>query len=228
MTITRESTDSTTAFPIRALTATALVVATAVGPTLVPPASATASSTASSDLRHARPNHRIVHHDARHDVLHFDFESDTARPAPRDRATDITTTVVDHRDGQLVVKAGARRLSRAGYRWMVAEILTSDRKRFTLAVDYSSAPIGPRVSLERFATAREVRCPGASWSINRTARRIAASIPTSCLGTPAWVRVGVGLTAAPHNLETAWADDSRVRGRIGDRHLELGPRQHRA
>jgi hypothetical protein len=228
MTTTRESSDSSTRFLFTALASSSLLVATALGPALVSMASATTPSTTQSNHSHARADHRIVHHDARHDVVRFDFRSDTSRPAPGDRATDITTTIVDHQTARLVVQARARHLSRSGYRLMVAEILASDGSRFTLVVDYSTTPIDSRVSIERFASGRDVKCAGASWSISGPAHRVGASIPTSCLGDPGWVRVGVALTAAPHNLGTSWADDSRARGRVGDRHLELGPRQHQA
>lgn len=228
MTTTRESSDSSPRFLSAALAGAGLLLTTALGPALVPPASATTPSTMSTYLHHARPDHRVVHHDARHDVVDFDVASDTSRPAPRNRTTDITTTVVDHQAGRLVVQTRAERLSRSDYRLMIAEILASDGSRFTLVVDYSTTPIDARMRLERFASAREVRCPGASWSISRPAHRVAASIPNSCLGDPGWVRVGIALVAAPHNLKSSWADDSRARGRVGDRHLVLGPRQHRA
>lgn len=228
MTTTCESSDSSPRLRRTPLAGAWLLLAAAVSQALVSPASATTPSDMSSYQRHARADHRIVHHDARHDVVHFDVASGRSRPAPRNRATDITTTVVDHQVGRLVVVARARHLSRSGYRLMVAEILASDGSRFTLVVDYSTTPTNARVSLERFASSREVRCPGASWSINRPAHRVAASVPTSCLGNPRWVRVGIALIAAPHNLKTTWADDSRARGHIGDRHLRLGPRQHQA
>ena len=109
---------------------------------------------------------------------------------------------------------------------MIAEILASGGHRYDLQVDYSTTPIGPRLNLERFTSGKDVKCPGATWSIHRSANRITASIPTPCLGDPRWVRVGVGLVAAPHDLKTSRADDSRTRGRVGDQHLQLGPRQH--
>ena len=202
MTTTCESSDSSTRFLITALAGTSLLVATVLSPALVSPANAaTTVSTQSSNQVPARADHRIVHHDARHDVVHVDFKSETHRPAPHDRATDITRTVVDHQAARLVVRARARHLSRSSYRLMVAEILASNRSRFTLVVDYSTTPIDSRVSLERFASGREVNCSGASWSINWPAHRVVASVPTTCLRDPAWVRVGVGLTAAPHNLK---------------------------
>ena len=226
MTTTRES--SSTRFLITALASTSMLVATALSPALVSTASATTLSTTPSNHSPARADHRIVHHDARHDVVHYDFESDTSRPAPSYRADR------HHHDNRRPPDRQTRRTgasvapSRSGYRLMVAEILASDGRRFTLVVDYSTTPIDSRVSIERFASGREVKCSGASWSISGPAHRVGASIPTSCLGNPGWVRVGVALTAAPHNLKTSWADDSRTRGRIGDRHLKLGPRQHEA
>lgn len=170
-------------------------------------------------------SHRVVHDDARHDVLHFDVRSEASRPAPRDRATDITRTVVDHRSRRLDVQVQTSRLSRSDYRLMVGEILTSVGERFTLVVDYSTTPIDARVSLQRFSSGREVLCPGATWSVTRRTDRIAASVPRSCLGDPRWVRVGLALSSAPRDLRSSRADDSRADGRIGDRHLRLGPRQ---
>lgn len=208
------ATNSRTRLPAALL----LVVSGIVAPALVP-------STAGAN---AGVGHRLVHHDAQRDVLRFDVRSETSRPAPRDRATDITSTTVDHRSDRLVVQVEARRLIRSEYRLMVAEILTSGGSRFNLVVDYATTPIDARVRLERFASSREVRCPGASWSVRRRTDRVGASIPGSCLGDPSWVRVGLALTAAPRNLRSSWADDSRAPGRIGDRHLRLGPRQHRA
>jgi hypothetical protein len=223
MTIT---TRTTPGFLITAMTGAALLAATALAPVLATPANAAAPSSTRSE-HHARADHRVVHHDARRDVVRVDLASGTSRPAPRERDTDITRTVVDHRAHRLVVRAKPRHVSRSGYRFMVAEILAPDRRRFTLTVDYSTTPIDSRVSLERFASGRSVKCAQLSWSIRRQARLVVASVPTACLGDPRWVRVGVALTAATRNLKTAWADDSRARGRIGDRHLKLGPRQHK-
>jgi len=169
--------------------------------------------------------HWVVHEDARHDVLHFDVGSESSTPAPRERATDITRTVVDHRTDRLVVRARARHLVRTDHRLLVGEVMTSQGQRFTLVVDYSTQPIDSRVSLQRFSSGREVRCPGTSWSVSRRTDEVAASVPRSCLDQPRWVRVGLALSAAPRSLRSSWTDDSRTHGRVGDQHLRLGPRQ---
>ena len=172
--------------------------------------------------------HRVVHRDARADVFLFPEGSETGQPAPGDRATDVVKTVVDHRADQLVVQTRVRQLSRAGYRLMIAEILASDGKRYQLVVDYSTKPISSRVSLTRFASDAEVSCPGATWTVDRSANRVEGSVPTSCLGDPEWVRVGVGVVSAPLSLTSSAADDSRTEGPIGEDHLELGPVQPHA
>ena len=127
-----------------------------------------------------------------------------------------------------MIQTRVRHLSRSGYRLMVAEILAPDGHRYDLQVDYSTTPIGPRLNLEGFTSGKDVKCPAATWSLHRSTNRITASVPTACLGDPRWVRVGLGLVAAPRDLKTSWADDSRVQGRVGDQHLDLGPRQHHA
>lgn len=212
-----------------ALASSALLAGVVVAPALTMSANAAVPpSVNSSHQRQLRADHRIVHRDARRDVLHFNIKSDTRKPAPRDRTTDITSTVVDHRAQQTVVQARARHLSRSDYRLMMAEILGADGRRYELVVDYSTKPIGSRISLTRFSSGKTVECRGASWSIKRSADRVGAVIPNSCLGDPAWVRVGVALVGAPRDLKTSWADDSRSRGRVNDDHLKLGPRQPRA
>ena len=210
-----------------ALTAIACLAAgTASSPALASPAGASSSPlTTASDRLRERGDHRVVHQDARGDVLRFAQESQASTPAPRDRTTDITTTVVDHRTRRLVVQSRVRHLSRSGYRLLIAEILTAEGKRYELVVDYSTTPIGSRVSLSRFGSGAAVRCPGATWSIDTAADRVGASVPTSCLGGPEWVRVGIALAAAPRDLKTSLADDSRSRGHVGEGHLRLGPRQ---
>lgn len=225
MTHTCRPSRSRTRFVITTLTSCTLLAAGAIA-TATPVTSAEApASPMSNQQRTERPGHRIVHHDARRDVLLFNEEDRTSTPAPRDRATDIVTTVVDHRLHRIVLRSSVRELSRSGYRLMIAEILTRGGRRYQLVVDYSRSPIDSHLILERFGSGAAVRCPGASWSIDRSANRIGAAVPSSCIGGPAWVRVGVALVAAPHGLGTSRADDSRSRGRVGDRHLELGPRQ---
>lgn len=217
---------------ITALLGGALLTSAAVLPALVSTAdsaSASAASTGpSSHQRQDRSGHRIVHHDARHDVLRLTGASEKKTPAPRDRSTDITTTVVDHRVHRLLLRAHVRHLTRSGYRLMITEVLTSDGKRYDLVLDYSTTPIGPRVTFERFKSGQDVACSGVAWSVKRTSNRVAASVPTSCLGDPGWVRVGVGMIGARHDLKTSWVDDSRTRGHVSDQHLRLGPRQPQA
>ena len=173
--------------------------------------------------------HRVVHRDTRADVLLFPEGSATGEPVPDDRATDVITTVVDHRADRLVVQARVRQLSRSGFRFLVAEVLTSEGKRYQLLVDYSTKPISrPRVSLARFASDAPVSCPGAAWSVDLSTNRVEGSVPTSCLGGPESVRVGVGVISSPRSLTSSSADDSHTDGRVGDHHLELGPVQPHA
>ena len=226
MTTTRSRVRSHARSVLGAMACSSVLAASAV---LVPTAHAVPPEPATSSLpRPEVAGHRVVHHDARRDVLLFDEKSQTRRPAPRDRATDIITTVVDHRASSLVMHVRARQLVRSGYRLMIAEILTSEGQRFEFVVDYSTVPIDARISLMKFGSGATVSCAGASWSMSASVNQVAASIPDSCLGDPDEVRVGVALSAAPRDLKTSWADDSRARGRIGDEHLELGPRQPQA
>lgn len=175
----------------------------------------------------ASDDHRVVHLDARRDVIRLDLETDAQAPAPLERPTDVTRTVVDHQADRVVLRVRVRDLSRTGYRLVVAEIVTSDGRRYEVDVDYSTKPIGPRISIIRFA-GHDVDCAGATWDIDRAADQVSAYVPTPCLNDPAWIRVGLGVVGATRDLTKSWADDSRVVGRVGEDQPRLGPRQHHA
>jgi len=217
------------AWSIAALVATNYVAVPALAAAANPAMSSPRPTASSPGSQLASPqNHRIVHHDAPGDVVLFSEESQATTPAPHERTTDIIDTVVDHRTRRVVVSTHVRQLSRSEHRFMVSEILTSEGQRLELTVDYSTTPIGRRVSLQKLASGAEVSCGGASWSITPSSDRISATIPNACLGDPEWVRLGIALVSAPSDLDTSWADDSRSRGHVGDQHLELGPRQFQA
>lgn len=204
---------TTTSTRTSLLTVALASAALAAGVASAPPASAGAAP------------HRVVHHDARGDVIRFDVESETQRPAPRDRTSDVVRTVVDHRADDVVLQSRVRELSRSGYRLMIADLLTPQGRRYELVVDYSTRPIDRRVSLTRSGSGTEIACAGTTWSVDRATGSIEATVPRSCLGDPAWIRAGLAVVAAPRDLESSRADDSRARGRIGDERLRLGPRQ---
>ncbi|WP_193609992.1 hypothetical protein [Nocardioides lijunqiniae] len=211
------------------LAGSAVLAVAALTPSVIASAaSPTASSAEPAARAAAQGEHRVVHRDARRDAIRFDTETEKKRPAPRDRTADVTRTVVDHQADQLVVQTRVRQLGRSGYRLMIGEILTSDGRRLDLTVDYSKRPIGEAFSLTRSASGADVACPAATWSATRSTKQVTATIPRSCLGDPAWVRVGLGMVAAPRNLRTSVGDDSRLSGRIGDEHIKLGPRQPHA
>lgn len=228
MTTPIDLTQAHTRVVVAALACSAVLAMSAPSASAAPGSAETEASPVrwSSHHRQDLEAHRIVHHDARRDVLNFDAESEARSPAPHNRTSDIVTTVVDHQSNRLVVEARVRHLSRMGYHLMVSQIVTSDGRRYELEVEYSLKPIGSSFSLRR-SSGKDVSCPGGTWSINRSIDRISASVPNSCLGDPAWIRVGVALVEAPLDFKASWVDDSRRQGRIGERHPTLGPRQHR-
>ncbi|MCW2852601.1 MAG: hypothetical protein JWM84_2265 [Nocardioides sp.] len=230
MTTTSRPRRPRTPLAFAALAGSAVLAVAALAPSALASAAPASPPVASStDLpARAQGEHRVVHRDARRDAIRFDTESEKQTPAPRNRTADVTTTVVDHQTDRLVLHTRVRQLSRSGYRLMIGEILTSDGRRLDLIVDYSKRPIDGRISLTRSASGAEVACPDATWAIKRSAKRVTATIPRSCLGEPTWVRVGLGMVAAPRNLRTSLGDDARLSGRVNDEHLKLGPRQPRA
>ncbi|WP_134738067.1 hypothetical protein [Nocardioides sp. 503] len=228
MTTTSRPRRPRTPLAFAALAGSAVLAVAALTPAVIASAAPGAAPAASSPAQAAQGEHRVVHRDARRDAIRFDTESEKKQPAPRNRTSDITRTVVDHQAEQLVVKTRVRELGRSGYRLMIGEIQTPDGRRFDLMVDYSKRPIGEAFSLTPSGSGDEAECVGATWSAKRSTKQVTATIPRSCLGDPAWVKVGLGMVAAPRNLRTSMGDDSRLSGRIGDKHLKLGPRQPHA
>ena len=69
---------------------------------------------------------------------------------------------------------------------------------------------------------------------SRAAARAVITIPTSCLGAPRWVQVGVGVASietviTPEGAEqlVVFADDAHRAGTIGDENLTKGPKVRR-
>lgn len=79
-----------------------------------------------------------------------------------------------------------------------------------------------------------VGCEGMTASVDQPTNRIALSVPTSCLGSPRWVSVGVGafgidrskMAANPDTFEM-FADDANATGPMQDEELRMGPKVRR-
>jgi len=196
-----------------------LVAAGFAAPAFTAPAGAGAAS--------PRAAHRVVHRDAAADVLVWHVQDDSTTADPDNTSSDIVRTVVDHAAHRLAVRVELRQLARDHHRLVFTEIRSAARPTYQLTLDYSRTPIGPRITLEQGPGTR-VPCPGATWSIDTTTETVSLSVPRSCLGGPAWVRVGVGTVGAPGGLAESWVDDSRRTGSVDADHVRLGPRQPHA
>ncbi|WP_436699473.1 hypothetical protein [Nocardioides sp. BYT-33-1] len=155
----------------------------------------------------------LVHTDPARDVMSATLPEDKAQPAPRERGLDIRKVRVSHGTEALVLHLRTRgRLPRKSF-----------------VVTGAVRTPGGVYNLEhmRFAGATEsgltfgdtaVPCPG--FVTDRGRRTITFTIPTPCIGDPAWVRVGVGVVRFGAQRYTADDGFSRTVGH----QLRLSPR----
>lgn len=151
-------------------------------------------------------------------------------PAPEHTAVDITRTVVDHRSERLRVTVSYQDLRRDFQHYQFVGVHTRDAK-FRLLLARRGGPAS--VVLMRGENALE--CEGLEASVDQSPDRIAISLPTSCLDSPRWVRIGVGSegigqdTIAEDGDYEIFGDDANISGALtpADAKVTLGPKVHR-
>lgn len=175
---------------------------------------------------------RVVTTDPAGDVVrasytHIEGEEPVRAPAPDVTTVDVTRTVVNHGEHRLRVTLRYRDLRRTQHDQVVVRVRTPDRRFFVLVVRHRRAPQGEAHLLGR----GEVECSGLRSSFDDAADRASVSVPTSCLGSPRWVQVGV----AAQTLVTDGDDPEQVNVFLDDAHrdgfgsagLRQGPRVRR-
>lgn len=176
---------------------------------------------------------RIVTEDAVSDAqsIRADADEEVFDPAPQHTAVDITRTVVAHGVRRLRVQVRYRDLERTFPRGALVKVRTPGRRYGIEA--WHSNPL-TRTQLTRGQIEDDVRCPGLRSSLDRARDQLTVSVPTACLGGPAWVRVGVLsiVTEAEVGSESdapydAYFDDAYMAGGFEDRDARLGPKVFR-
>ncbi|MBL0747142.1 hypothetical protein [Nocardioides baculatus] len=151
-------------------------------------------------------------------------------PAPDEVSTDIVRTVVAHGTRRLSLTVRFREIARVNDQSTFARIRTSDRGAFDLGLDKER---GSRATVSLGTPQGDVDCQGLRGAIDRGADRVVFSVPTTCLGDPRWVRLGVGATGVswpPEGQDQMNFDlfaDIAGRPTFANEPPVLGPRVHR-
>lgn len=149
-------------------------------------------------------------------------------PTPDNLTVDVVRTVVDHGARRLRVRVDLRELGRDRHYFAVLRVRTA-----TATFEVETEKLGRRPMADMTRRGSSVECPRLRTVSDRASSRATVTLPTSCLGDPRWVRVGVGvavLTTAT-NAEGAeevavLADDAHRAGDVRDR-IALGPQVRR-
>ena len=149
----------------------------------------------------------LVHTDPARDVQVGDIDSDRTQPAPSERRVDIRRVQVSHGTEALTIRLRTRGALPTKLFFLGAQIKAPTGK-FDLTYLKFLGESG--VSLTRKMD--EVPCEGLTATLERKVATFV--VPTACLGTPAWVRVGVG--TAQMRKQRMVMDDGFSRGAIGD------------
>lgn len=151
--------------------------------------------------------------DGRRDVAEVQYsiplDGAIIRPAREIRHADVTRVTIEHTTEKLRVRLDLRDVTRVRrlYRQVRARVVTPDE---TFVVDTGRRP-GPGKPRIFDAELHEVSCDGVAFSVRPASDAVALSLPTSCLGSPETVRVGVVFTTTYGTV--AYQDDPRT-GRI--------------
>ena len=109
-------------------------------------------------------------------------------PAPDETSVDVVRTVVAHGETRLGVTVRYRELVRASDHETSIRVLTSHERRFDVRITLTSRG---RAETALTRDDRFFSCPGLRPVVDVARHRVKVSLPTSCLGEPRWVRVGV-------------------------------------
>jgi len=155
--------------------------------------------------------------------------SDDVGLAPEETRADLLRTTVAHTASRVQVVTTTREVGRGPDYLVMLRVRTPDGT-FSAAA-YGLGGRGPAVRLVRGN--RVVDCPRSHASSDESAARVVIAIPSSCLGAPRWIRVGIGVSRyvsldGTSNDEhwVMYVDDAHRAGDVGD-DLALGPKIRR-
>lgn len=142
--------------------------------------------------------------------------------APDNTDTDVIRVGVSHRTQRVVLKTTLRDVTvNSGV--VIYDIRTGNR-RYSVLQRLGTDRMFPAFHISR-GNGDRVRCTGVERSVDRAVNRATVSIPRRCVGSPGWVRVGVGAAKlnATETSFTALLDDAMQDAVVRDE-LALSPR----
>jgi hypothetical protein len=161
-------------------------------------------------------------------TIRSDFDEEVFTPAPEHPAADITRTVVMHGARRLQVRVRFRDLERTFPSAAYVKVRTP-AWRFDIQTS-RNAP-GADIQLTRRQREDVVECRGLRSTVDGAKGQLTISVPSACLGNPAWVQVGVLSIVAevdtnseleePYNV---YFDDANMAGGFEDHDARLGPK----
>lgn len=174
---------------------------------------------------------KVVTEDPAGDVVSLDetVDVDEAVPAPDYAGIDVVRTAVAHGANRLQVSVTFRALERDPFQFTVVRVSTP-RGNYEITVERLGG--NPITSIDRGR--KTVDCGGLKAKVDLGADTLTTSLPTSCLGAPRWVQVGVGAVAVSvtgdqgsEQLAAVYADDAHRDGAIRD-NIAKGPKVRRS
>lgn len=157
--------------------------------------------------------------DTARDVVKLDAGDDDvskATPAPRRREGDVLALRVSHDERRVRAALVYDRLTRPTGGKQVVHVLSL---RTSKGVDVDTILLTDRSDRQGELVDRP--CRGVATRVDYAADRVVFNIPSRCLGSPRWVRVGGGVGTMLG--ERLYVDDALLDGRIRDE-MALGPR----
>jgi hypothetical protein len=163
-------------------------------------------------------------------VVDLRRELDKRQHEQRDRSTRPPTSPgrVVHGAHRLRVQLRYRDLERTFPTAAYVKVRTSGR-RFDIQTSRNT-PEG-RTQLTRGKREDVVHCPGLRSSVDGARDQLTVSVPTTCLGNPAWVQVGVLSVVVEVEVRSeleepyfSYFDDAHMTGGFEDHGVRVGPR----
>ncbi len=174
---------------------------------------------------------RVVTKDAVADAqsIRSDADAEVFTPAPEHTAADIIQTVVAHGAHRVRVQVRYRDLERTFPTAAYVKVRTPGG-RFDIWTSRNT-PEGRRTQLTRGQREDVVQCSGLHSSVDGARDQLTVSVPTTCLGNPAWVQVGVLSVVVEADVRSqfeepyfSYFDDAHRTGGFEDHGVRLGPR----
>jgi hypothetical protein len=148
--------------------------------------------------------------------------------APDETATDITRTVVAHGNTRLSLTVHLRDLVLTSTNHQTYVRVVTPQGQYQVLVGKDP---GSRARSELTRRGRQMECRALRAAVDGGTDTVLVTLPTTCIGTPRWVQVGVGVVrvAEPADLggHTLFADDGHRIGDIRESDVAKGPKVRR-